>query len=179
MAQFGMVLCGVQWYVVMAMTCGPTMVLLGLDHLALEPLLSNSRRAFYASSLYFTEDGCCVCRYHHQIYHIISCHMGDQVESCHRADVRSVSLWLLIMWGGPTVHNVLSSLRDFSKRDHQNVIWERQVCSKRPLLKTIRLRKLNKCPTLKLCILLQSWKISPRVLLQSSGAWECWCCNCM
>ena len=92
MAQFGMVLCGVQWYVVMVMTCGPTMVLLGLDHLAQEPLLSNSRRAFYASSLYFTEDGCCVCRYHHQIYHIISCHMGDQVESCHRADVRSVSL---------------------------------------------------------------------------------------
>ena len=38
------------------------------------------------------------------------------------------SLWLLIVCAGWTVHNVLWSHHDFSKRDHQNVI-----CSKRPL----------------------------------------------
>ena len=82
--------------VTVVMTCGgPTMVLLGCNHLAQEPLLSNRRRAFYASSLYFTRDGCSVCAA--TPYHA----MPDGIVWSHHAiRLLSNTFGLLIMCAG-------------------------------------------------------------------------------
>ena len=91
--------------------------------------------------VYISLSWCCVCRprqppYHAMPYGIMLSHAIRMMLS------KYITLTVDHVWRGRTVHNVLwSQLHDFSKRDHQSVIWERQVCKK------MHLQKLRKSQT--------------------------------